>query len=117
MVTRDTATHEVVGVRATRQGRASVAHDLLPSRHRRPASTAAKPLRFTFDGKTMQGFAGDTLASALLANGRMLVGRSFKYHRPRGILTAGSAEPNALSTIGSGGRTRAEHPRDGAGAL
>ncbi|MEY9627129.1 sarcosine oxidase subunit alpha family protein [Sinorhizobium fredii] len=63
------------------------------------------PLSFTFDGRPMQGFEGDTLASALLANGRMLVGRSFKYHRPRGILTAGSAEPNALVTIGRGGRT------------
>ncbi|MGO7638704.1 2Fe-2S iron-sulfur cluster-binding protein, partial [Rhizobium leguminosarum] len=48
---------------------------------------------------------GDTLASALLANGVQLFGRSFKYHRPRGILTAGAAEPNALVTTGSGGRT------------
>jgi heterotetrameric sarcosine oxidase alpha subunit len=61
-------------------------------------------LAFTFDGKAMSGFAGDTLASALLANGQQLVGRSFKYHRPRGILTAGAAEPNALMTIGRGGR-------------
>ncbi|HBP73547.1 MAG TPA: hypothetical protein DD665_08225, partial [Alphaproteobacteria bacterium] len=44
---------------------------------------------FTFDGKTCQGFAGDTLASALLANNIHLVGRSFKYHRPRGIMAAG----------------------------
>lgn len=64
-----------------------------------------KPLSFTFDGQRMQGFAGDTLAAALLANRRQLVGRSFKYHRPRGILTAGAAEPNALLTIGHGGRT------------
>ncbi|MUZ74496.1 sarcosine oxidase subunit alpha family protein [Agrobacterium vitis] len=62
---------------------------------------------FTFDGKRFEGHIGDTLASALLANGRQLVGRSFKYHRPRGILTAGAAEPNALMTIGSGGRTEA----------
>ena len=55
-----------------------------------------QPLSFTFDGKVMQGFEGDSLASALLANGQQLVGRSFKYHRPRGILTAGAAEPNAL---------------------
>ncbi len=61
-------------------------------------------LAFTFDGRPMRGFAGDTLASALLANNEVLVGRSFKYHRPRGILTAGSAEPNALVTIGTGGR-------------
>lgn len=65
----------------------------------------ATALPFTFDGKSMSGFAGDTLASALLANGQQLVGRSFKYHRPRGILTAGAAEPNALMTIGRGGRT------------
>jgi heterotetrameric sarcosine oxidase alpha subunit len=65
------------------------------------------PLSFTFDGVPFQGLAGDSLASALLANGRQLVGRSFKYHRPRGILTAGAAEPNALMTIGSGGRTEA----------
>jgi sarcosine oxidase subunit alpha len=65
----------------------------------------ARTLSFTFDGLPMQGFAGDSLASALLANGRQLVGRSFKYHRPRGILTAGAAEPNALVTIGRDGRT------------
>ncbi|MEQ9257539.1 MAG: sarcosine oxidase subunit alpha family protein [Roseovarius sp.] len=56
----------------------------------------AKPLKFSFNGKAMQGYEGDTLASALLANGQRLVGRSFKYHRPRGIFTAGSEEPNAL---------------------
>ena len=54
------------------------------------------PLTFHFDGRTYQGFAGDTLASALLANGVKLVGRSFKYHRPRGIYSAGPEEPNAL---------------------
>jgi len=56
-------------------------------------------LGFTFDGKRFHGLAGDTLASALLANGVHLLGRSFKYHRPRGILTAGSAEPNALVAV------------------
>ena len=60
---------------------------------------------FTFDGKSYQGFAGDTLASALLANGVKLLGRSFKYHRPRGVFTTGSAEPNALVTIGEGAQT------------
>ncbi len=64
-------------------------------------------LSFTFDDKTLHGFQGDTLASALLANGKQLVARSFKYHRPRGILTAGSAEPNALVTVGRGGRREA----------
>jgi heterotetrameric sarcosine oxidase alpha subunit len=65
----------------------------------------SKSLSFSFDGKAMQGLEGDSLASALLANGRLLVGRSFKYHRPRGVLTSGAAEPNALVTIGDGGRT------------
>jgi sarcosine oxidase subunit alpha len=61
-----------------------------------------KPVSFRFDGKTYQGFAGDTLASALLANGVKLVGRGFKYHRPRGILSAGSEEPNALVELRGG---------------
>ncbi len=64
----------------------------------------SKPLHFTFDGNPYTGYAGDTLASALLANGVRLVGRSFKYHRPRGILTAGSEEPNALVELRSGAR-------------
>jgi sarcosine oxidase subunit alpha len=63
-----------------------------------------KPVAFTFDGRGYGGFAGDTLASALLANGVHLVARSFKYHRPRGIFSAGSEEPNALVRIGDGGR-------------
>ncbi len=62
----------------------------------------SKPVSFSFDGKTYRGFAGDTLASALLANGVALVGRSFKYHRPRGIMAAGSEEPNALVELGLG---------------
>ena len=61
-----------------------------------------RPMRFRFDGHSYTGYEGDTLASALLANGVRLVGRSFKYHRPRGVLTAGSEEPNALVTIGRG---------------
>jgi sarcosine oxidase subunit alpha len=60
-------------------------------------------LRFQFDGRTYEGFEGDTLASALLANDVALVGRSFKYHRPRGIVAAGSEEPNALVRIDAGG--------------
>ena len=62
----------------------------------------ARPLPFTFDGAAMTGLAGDTLASALLANGIGLVGRSFKYHRPRGLLGAGVEEPNALMGIDRG---------------
>ena len=61
-------------------------------------------LKFSFDGKSMTGHPGDTLASALLANGVRLMGRSFKYHRPRGPLTAGSEEPNALVELRSGAR-------------
>ena len=61
-----------------------------------------RPVTFTFNGKQLSGFAGDTLASAMLANDVHLVGRSFKYHRPRGILSAGSEEPNALVTIDRG---------------
>ena len=63
-----------------------------------------KTLEFQFDGKTYQGHPGDTLASALLANGVRLMGRSFKYHRPRGPLTAGSEEPNAIVALRSGAR-------------
>ena len=59
-------------------------------------------IAFRFDGHRYEGFAGDTLASALLANDQRLLARSFKYHRPRGVLTAGSEEPNALVTIGKG---------------
>ncbi|MBA3446308.1 MAG: (2Fe-2S)-binding protein, partial [Pseudaminobacter sp.] len=61
-----------------------------------------RTIRFTFDGKPYTGHAGDTLASAMLANGVTLFGRSFKYHRPRGLLTAGVDEPNALVTVLNG---------------
>jgi heterotetrameric sarcosine oxidase alpha subunit len=64
-----------------------------------------KPLNFVFDRRRLRGYEGDTLASALVANGIRLVGRSFKYHRPRGILTAGSEEPNALVTLRTGARS------------
>src|SRR5690242_2988824 len=63
-----------------------------------------RTLSFTFDGEELAGHPGDTLASALLANGVRLVGRSFKYHRPRGILSAGSEEPNALVELRQGAR-------------
>src|SRR5580704_3517356 len=62
------------------------------------------PLALTLDGQNLSGFGGDTLASALLASGQRLIGRSFKYHRPRGVLTAGSEEPNALVELRSGAR-------------
>ncbi|SHI39745.1 sarcosine oxidase subunit alpha family protein [Wenxinia saemankumensis] len=63
-----------------------------------------RAVSFTFDGRKMTGFEGDTLASALLANGQTVVGRSFKYHRPRGIVASGAEEPNALMNLGEGGR-------------
>jgi methylglutamate dehydrogenase subunit C len=63
-----------------------------------------KAISFRFDGQDLQGFAGDTLASALLANGKRLVARSFKYHRPRGVMTAGPEEPNALVELRDGAR-------------
>lgn len=70
-----------------------------------------RPIRFTFDGRALEGHPGDSLASALLANGVHLVGRSFKYHRPRGILAAGSEEPNALVEIDRGGGRRTPNLR------
>ena len=62
----------------------------------------ARPLRFTFDGKPYVGCAGDTLASALIANGVHLIGRSFKLHRPRGMLSLGPEEPNAIVGVDAG---------------
>lgn len=64
----------------------------------------SRPVRFTFDGHHYRGFAGDTLASALLANGQTVVGRSFKYHRPRGFVASGHEEPNGLVNLGAGER-------------
>lgn len=64
----------------------------------------AAPVTFTFNGQSLGGYQGDTLASALLANDRMLMGRSFKYHRPRGPVASGSEEPNALVNMGQGAR-------------
>src|SRR5210317_434295 len=66
----------------------------------------SKPLSFRFDGRKLEGYAGDTLASALLANGVSVVGRSFKLHRPRGIVGSGAEEPNAIMQIGKGASTR-----------
>ncbi|MEX2312220.1 MAG: 2Fe-2S iron-sulfur cluster-binding protein, partial [Rhodospirillales bacterium] len=65
----------------------------------------SRPLEFFFNGRRYTGYHGDTLASALLANGVMLIGRSFKYHRPRGIVSAGTEEPNALIQLERGART------------
>ncbi|MEL6372435.1 MAG: sarcosine oxidase subunit alpha family protein [Pseudomonadota bacterium] len=70
----------------------------------------SRAVPFWFDGEECVGHPGDTLASALLANGHLLVGRSFKFHRPRGIMTAGAAEPNALLTVGEGARATPNTP-------
>ena len=70
----------------------------------------SKPVTARYDGKPLPGFAGDTLASALLANNKVLTGRSFKYHRPRGILSAGIEEPNGLFTLGEGNLTEPNIP-------
>ena len=72
----------------------------IPGKGRHLKQSAA--MKFRFNGKKMDGVQGDTLASALLANDQMLVGRSFKYHRPRGIVAAGAEEPNALINMGRG---------------
>ena len=69
-----------------------------------------RPVSFTFDGRAVSGFDGDTLASALLAKGEMLFGRSFKLHRPRGVVSAGREEPNALVEIGSGEQRMPNRP-------
>ena len=63
-----------------------------------------QPIEFSFNGKRFKGFQGDTLAAGLLANDQVLVGRSFKYHRPRGIVASGPEEPNALVNLGQGAR-------------
>ena len=70
----------------------------------------ARPLGFSFNGKTCQGFAGDTLASALIANGISLVGRSFKLRRPRGIVASGVEEPNAIMQVGAGAAAQPNLP-------
>ncbi|MEZ5773302.1 MAG: sarcosine oxidase subunit alpha family protein [Hyphomicrobiaceae bacterium] len=69
-----------------------------------------RPIAFSFDGRPVIGYRGDTLASALVAAGVTLTGRSFKYHRPRGIVTAGPEEPAALVTLGEGARREPNLP-------
>ena len=111
-VTRNTLTHEITSVAFARdmhgpdaaaRPRKAGGRAMSP---RRSQSTGridrGRTIRFTFDGTAYTGHAGDTLASALLATGVTLFGRSFKYHRPRGVLAAGIDEPNALVTVLSG---------------
>lgn len=88
-------------------GNVAVRADLARQSHRLSSGgliDRSRVYRFHFDGRLYSGHPGDTLASALLANGVRLVGRSFKYHRPRGIMTIGSDEPNALVSLRSGAR-------------
>ena len=73
--------------------------------------TPARTVSFTFDGRVLTGIEGDTIASALIANGIHLAGRSFKYHRPRGILSAGPEEPNALIDVARGSNTHTPNVR------
>jgi NADPH-dependent 2,4-dienoyl-CoA reductase/sulfur reductase-like enzyme len=75
-----------------------------PGPYRLPQIADAAPVEFRFDGRILRGIEGDTVASALLANGIRVVSRSFKFHRPRGIFSAGVEEPNALVQVGSGAR-------------
>ena len=108
-VARDTVTHRIS--QGLQDGRAAVSEQSAsqpPGRPHRPQPAARLHLRRQALSKAI---AGDTLASALLANGVHLVGRSFKYHRPRGIMTAGAEEPNALIQLRSGRSHRAQHPR------
>ena len=77
----------------------------------------SREISFSFDGTTYAGHPGDTLASALIANGVHMVARSFKYHRPRGIVGAGAEDPAGLVQIGSGAAAAPQHPRHRAGTL
>src|SRR6202048_953792 len=75
-----------------------------PGPYRLKSRADAAPIEFRFDGRPLRGIEGDTVASALLANGVRVVSRSFKFHRPRGIFSAGFEEPNALVQLHSGAR-------------
>ena len=106
--TRDTVTYDIKGYEkfgGEAAGNARRGHEQMSQKDRLGTGgriNRAIPLTFTFNGRTYQGFQGDTLASALLANGVHFVARSFKYHRPRGIVTADVAEPNAVVQLESG---------------
>src|SRR5580704_3698494 len=75
-----------------------------PGPYRLKTNSSATAVEFRFDGRSLEGVEGDTVASALLANGIRVVSRSFKFHRPRGIFSAGYEEPNALVQLHSGER-------------
>src|SRR5580698_2439662 len=75
-----------------------------PGPYRLPSRAGGASVEFRFDGRVVRGIRGDTVASALLANGIRVVSRSFKFHRPRGIFSAGYEEPNSLVQLHSGAR-------------
>ena len=104
VVTRDTVTHEITKVELARDAgsRCGAFAMTQPNRINGGLVDRGSKLEFSFNGRQFTGHPGDTLASALLANGQKLVGRSFKYHRPRGIFSAGSEEPNALVQLRAG---------------
>ena len=106
VVTRDTTTHAITSVELARDvARRRRTFEMTQSnRLDGGLINRDRPINFTFDNIPYQGFEGDTLASALLANNVRLMGRSFKYHRPRGPLTAGSEEPNAIVELRDGAR-------------
>jgi hypothetical protein len=106
VVTRNTVTHEITKVELARDVARARGRSEMTQSHRIEGGQIdrTKTLRFTFDGIPYQGHPGDTLASALLANGVRLMGRSFKYHRPRGPISSGSEEPNAIVELRTGGR-------------
>ncbi len=104
VVTRNTLTHEITCVEMARDVAAEPCAMSQINRIGGGLIDRSRTLNFMFDGRSYQGHPGDTLASALLANGVRLMGRSFKYHRPRGPLTAGSEEPNALVELRGGAR-------------
>ena len=82
-------------------------------RFARPEQTVT----FTFDGRKIKGVPGEPVAAALMANGIKVMARSFKYHRPRGVMSAGSEEQNALVTIGPRRAKRTERPGDDFGGV
>jgi heterotetrameric sarcosine oxidase delta subunit len=116
LAARDTATLEVFGTYPRRRPNrpptssprsrrnARIGRDAMSTRLARGGRLIdrARKVEFTFNGKRFFGHPGDTLASALMANGQRIVGRSFKYHRPRGIVASGGEEPNALVNLGQG---------------
>ncbi len=107
---RNTATNEVGASRPARDKAPAMTRTLTRRLPQGGRIDRKRPIAFTLDGRRLEGFAGDTLASALMAAGVTLVGRSFKLHRPRGLLSAGVEEPNALFTLGEGDRREPNIP-------